>query len=130
MFKIIAIQDNDMLVKYASACSAHPRDGWFAYAMIDVSSGEPMGFAQFDITDGCGVISDLREAEGNSDFEAMFILGRSTMNFIDLCGAHEAYAEANAADESLIKAIGFKHIDDGRYYCNMTGMFDGNCSHH
>lgn len=130
MFKILAIQDKETLEKFASSCSTLARDGWFAYGMLDVASGEPMGFAQFDITDGHGIICDLKEAQGNSDFEAMFILGRSTMNFIDLCGAHVAYAEANSADESLLKAIGFKPTKDGKYYCNMTGMFDGNCGNH
>ena len=130
MFKIEAIQSFDIQQKYAELCNTEAKCGYFAYAMYDVETGVPMGFAQFDIHGEAGYIYDLREIGGRDDFEAMFILGRSTMNFIDLCGAHEAYAEADAADERLIKAIGFKKHDDGIYYCNMSGMFTGGCGNH
>ena len=130
MFKIEAIQDIKSQEAYAKACGTVANDGFFAYAMYDMDTNEPMGFAQFDIRDGMGYIIDLKEAEGKSDFEAMFILGRSTMNFIDLCGAHKAVAAKDAGDESLIKAIGFKPREDGEFFCDMTGFFEGNCSGH
>ena len=130
MFKIEAIQDITRQAEFAQACGTVARDGTFAYAMFDVETLAPMGFAQFDISDGCGRITDLREAVGRNDFEAMFILGRSTMNFIDLSGAHIAYAEKDAGEESLLKAIGFMRQDDESYYCDMTGFFTGGCGNH
>ena len=85
--------------------------------MIDTENGKLMGFSQFEIRDGEGYISDLLPApEYKDDFEAMFILGRQTMNFIDLCGIHTVKACATAADERLIKAIGFKASGD-EYFC-------------
>ncbi len=86
-----------------------------------------MGFAQFDITGEAGYIKTLRERMGCSDFEAMFILGRATMNFIDLCGSHTCFAAPDAADERLIRAIGFKLTESGEYFADMTHMFDGHC---
>ena len=65
------------------------------------------------------------------DYEAIFILGRATMNFIDLCGVHTLKATDNAADSTLLKAIGLRPIEDGSYFCDMTGFFDGShCSGH
>ena len=130
MFKIEAIQNSNRQKEIASKCQTVSRDGCFAYVMFDVDSGDVMGFSQFDIRDGVGIITDLREPQGNNDFEAMFILGRSTMNFIDLCGAHSVKAPKDAAEESLIKAIGFKLQENGEYFCDMTGFFDGHCSGH
>ena len=130
MFKIEAIQSFEVQKKYAKLCNCEAKIGYFAYAMFDVETNNPMGFAQFDIRGEIGLISDLREIGGNDDFEAMFILGRSTMNFIDLCGAHEAVADEDAGDERLMKAIGFNKNDEGNYYCNMTGMFTGGCGNH
>ena len=130
MFKIEAIQDIKSQETYANACGTVAKEGFFAYAMYDMSTNEPMGFAQFDIRDSMGYIIDLKEAEGKSDFEAMFILGRSTMNFIDLCGAHNVVAAKDAGDEALIKAIGFKPTENGEFFCDMTGFFEGNCSGH
>ena len=95
--------------------------------MRDAESGELMGFAKFDISKDCGYIKTLRPKLGYSDFEAMFILGRATMNFIDLCGNHTCRAASDAAEERLIRAIGFKLSDDGEYFIDMTNMFSGHC---
>ena len=126
MFKIIPIQSTEEQIKTAAACGAEYREGFFGYSMQDAESGEIMGFSQFEISGECGYLSDLRGATGTDDFEAMFILGRSTMNFIDLCGTHSVRATAETGDDRLLRAIGFKPTEDG-YFCDMTGFFDGHC---
>lgn len=129
MFKISAIQDPSEQKKVAEACCASAKDGFFAYVMRDCETGELMGFSQFEIGD-TGYISDIRAVPDSDDFEAMFILGRTTMNFIDMCGAHICRMASDAADERLIRAIGFK-ADENGYTVDMTGMFDGShCSGH
>ncbi|MBE6635525.1 MAG: hypothetical protein E7617_04925 [Ruminococcaceae bacterium] len=129
MFKISPVQDQSTAEKYLAQCGANLRSGSFVYAMTDVDTGDVMGIAQFEITDSFGFISDLRPAVGTDDFEAMFILGRQTMNFIDACGMHICRADNVSGDQSLMKAIGFREDGDG-YYRDMTGMFDGNCGCH
>lgn len=128
MFKIQPIQSPEEQKKVAHHCGAEYRDGYFAYAMRDANTGELMGFSQFEISEGEGYISDIRPAVGN-DFEAMFILGRATMNFIDLCGAHKAKAPHSAADVTLMLSLGFKE-NDGIYTVDMTNMFNGKCHEH
>jgi hypothetical protein len=127
MFKISPIQDKDIQKKYAKDCDAEFCPELFAYSMINQENGELMGFSQFDISGEYGYIRSLRPKHGYSDFEAMFILGRATMNFIDLCGNHKCYAAPDAAEERLLKAIGFKPTEDGKYFADMNGMFDGHC---
>ena len=129
MFKISPIQDTEVQKKYAEACGIPCREELFAYAMLDVESLELMGMSQFEIGDGVGYIADLVPRVGYDDFEAMFILARQTMNFIDLCGAHTCRAAANAANERLLLAIGFKKTGED-YFCDMSGMFDGHCGGH
>ena len=127
MFKIAPIQDKQTQARCAEICGTVARDGFFAYAMTDTESGSLMGFSQFELGSETGYISDLLPApDYKDDFEAMFILGRQTMNFIDLCGLHTARAAETAADSRLIRAIGFK-AEDGEYFCDMTGFFDGHC---
>ena len=131
MFKIAPIQDENTQKAYAEACGAEFCPGLFAYSMIDQATHELMGFSQFEISKEFGYIRDLRPRIGYSDFEAMFILGRATMNFIDLCDVHTCRAAKDSGEEILIKAIGFKYSDEySAYVCDMTGMFDGNCSSH
>ena len=130
MFKISPIQDKELQKEYAEACGATFCPDLFAYSMINQDNGELMAIAQFDISGESGYIKTLMPKIGYTDFEAMFILGRQTMNFIDLCGIHTCRAALNAGEERLIKAIGFKLTDDGEYFADMTGMFDGHCDGH
>ena len=128
MFKITPIQDKTRQSEVCLTCGVEFKPDAFAYQMFDIDTEEIMGIAQFEIGEH-GYIYDLRPTLNTDDFEAMFILGRQTMNFIDLCGAHTCYADKNAAEERLLKAIGFKETE-GRLFCDMTGMFDGHCSGH
>ena len=128
MFKIIPINDKSVQQEYAKACGADYIEDFFAYSMTDADTEELMGFSQFEINENGGFISDIKPKIGLTDDEAMFILGRATMNFIDLCGKHVCYAKKNAGDEKLLSAIGFKTEKDDLLFCDMTGMFDGKCS--
>jgi len=130
MFKISPIQDKETQKTYAENCGVAFFDNAFAYSMINQNNGSLMGISQFDIRQGSGYIYNISAALGYSDFEAMFILGRATMNFIDLCDAHECFAAEDAADESFLKALGFKKNESGEFYADMRGMFDGNCKGH
>ena len=128
MFKITPIQDKEKQKEICELCGAEFRPDAFAYQMFDIDSGEIMGMSQFEIGE-YGYIYDIKEAPNHNDFEAMFILARQTMNFIDLCENHYCYANEASAPERLLRAIGFKE-NDGRLYCDMTGLFDGKCDGH
>ena len=130
MFKISPINDKETQRKYAEACGAKFEPNFFAYSMIDQENGELMGFSQFEINENGGLIVDLRPRLNYIDDEAMFILGRATMNFIDMCGSHTCYAKPDAGDEKLLSAIGFKTKVGELLFSDMTGMFDGKCSGH
>lgn len=131
MFKISPIQSIEEQIKYAEKCGSKYKDGAFAYAMVDSESGELMGFSQFEITSNGGYLHDLRPANGYDDYEAMFILGRATMNFIDLCGTHTLSATSESGDITLLRAIGLKPTECDNLFCDMTGFFDGShCSGH
>ncbi|MBQ8689961.1 MAG: hypothetical protein IJ515_06330 [Clostridia bacterium] len=127
MFRISPINDKALQKQYAELCGTEPILDFFAYSMIDAESGELMGFSQFEIGEGCGYIATLLPRVGYSDFEAMFILGRATMNFIDMCGVHICRAAKDAGDERLLRAIGFKETEGDELIADMTGMFDGHC---
>lgn len=130
MFKITPIQDKATQEKICALCQTQYREGSFGYVMMDNDTGDIMGMSQFEIFGENATIYDLRPAPGYDDFEAMFILGRQTMNFIELCGGASCTVDRMAGDEKLIRAIGFKPNTDGIPHATLTGMFDGNCGHH
>ena len=127
MFKIKPIQDLALQKCFAKKCGCEAKIGYFAYGMSDCETDAPMGFSQFEIESDESTLTDLRPAIGYDDFEAMFILGRQTLNFIDKCGSHKCKAYSTTADKQLLTSIGFKTEDEENYYCDMTGMFDGHC---
>ena len=129
MFKISPVNDEALSEKYLTLCGAKKVDDAFLYAMTDIDTEDIMGICQFEILSDFGYIYDLKPKIGTDDFEAMFILGRQTMNFIDICGNHICKAKDDAGDARLLRAIGFKE-SNGELYCDMTGMFDGHCSGH
>ena len=128
MFKITPIQEKTRQKEICALFGTEFRPEAFGYIMYDIDTEALMGFSQFEIGD-TGYIYDLLPAKGDDDFEAMFILGRQTMNFIDICGAHTCYARKHAGNARLLRAIGFKDKDES-LFCDMTGMFDGHCSGH
>ena len=127
MFKISPIQSENIKQKYALECGTTAIDGYFAYQMIDETTGELMAFSQFELGTGEGYIKDLKPKIGLDDFEALFILGRQTMNFIDICGGHKCRASKDSADKSLLLAIGFREEENGDFFADMTDMFSGHC---
>ena len=128
MFVISPVRDASDKNKIITDLNMTEIPGAFMYSMRDKESGALLGASQFDIGDGFGYIYDLRCATEHFDFEAMFILGRATMNFIDLCDVHLCRIKKDAADRDLCLAIGFRTECEEYYECDMTGMFDGNCS--
>ena len=126
MFKISPVQDKAAEMDYLNTLGIEDDGCGFTYAMTDVETGDLMAIARFDILGNEGFISRLAEAPSRDDYEAMFILARQTMNFIDTCGAHFCRAASDCADERLLLAVGFKKDGNG-YFADMTGMFSGNC---
>ena len=130
MFKITPVQTSANISEIMLACDASSKDGAFVYVMTDCESGKIMGMSQFEIKEGFGYIYDIKEAVGLDDFEAMFILTRQTMNFINLCGVDVCRADLSAGDQSLLKSAGFKECSE-YFECSMIGMFDGShCAGH
>ncbi len=129
MFKIACIQSCEESRECAKLCNTEYKDGYFAYAMRDCDTNEVMGFSQFEILEGFGYISDIKERSGRSDLEAMIILGRSTMSFLDMIGVNKLRAPLDCGDEALMKRIGFKIIGE-QYFADTRGAFDSHCSGH
>ena len=128
MLKVLPIQTKAEQEEICKKCNVNFNPDALAYGATvnDVL----MGVSQFKLTDKGGLVYDLAPADGTFDFEALFVLGRGTLNFIDLCGVHSAYFVGETPDEQserLIKAVGFKKTDDGSYFVNLEGFFTDHC---
>ena len=128
MLKVLPIQSKDEQRDICERCGVEFKPDLLAYSATvdDILAG----VSQFKLTDKGGIIYDLSPARTNFDFEALFVLGRGTLNFIDLCGVHNASFVGAIPDEQterLIKAIGFKKNEDGSFSVDLEGFFTDHC---
>ena len=136
MLKVLPIQSKEEQEILCGRCGIKYGPDLLAYvASVD---GETVGVCQFKLTAEGGFIHDIatlldreeatdKAARDASDFEALFVMGRGALNFIDLCGVHRAFFVGEIRDEGLIKAIGFKKNDQGQYEMNLEGFFTDHC---
>ena len=134
MLKVLPIQSKNQQKEICEKCQIEYQPDLLAYAAsVD---DELVGICQFKMTDQGGFLYDLAKVIGRTenkecvDFEAMFVMGRGTLNFIDLCGVHRAYFCGNNPDDSLLRAIGFKKNDNDQYEINLEGFFTDHCGNH
>ena len=127
MLEVLPIQSKDEQEALCARCHVPYRETALAYrALVD---GELRGVCQFTMNAEGGRILDFAAVPEKYEFEPMFVMGRAALNFIDLCGVHRAFFDAECDNETLIKAIGFKKNDNGRYEMDLTDFFKEPCKH-
>ena len=126
MFKVLPIQSKEEQEALCKKCGVEYDADMLAYAAS--VSDNFAGICQFKLTDKGGIISTFAPSKEFYSREALFVLGRGTLNFIDLAGVHYAVLEADFDDDELLRAIGFKKNDNGVYDINLEGFFtSGHC---
>lgn len=128
MLIIRPIEEKAQQETFALSCGVPYRVNDLAYAAY--SDGNFIAISQFRVCDTHGILDDLALIPCSDDREALFILGRQTLNWIDLLGIHFCRARTNTADPRLLSLMGFIPSDTGDLIADMTHMFDGSCGGH
>ena len=127
MLEVLPIQSKDEQEVLCARCHVPYRETALAYrTLVD---GDLRGVCQFTMNADGGRILDFAAVPEKYEFEPMFVMGRAALNFIDLCGVHRAFFDAECDNETLIKAIGFSKNDSGRYEMDLTDFFKEPCKH-
>lgn len=127
MLKVFAIQSKKEQEEICRLCDVPYQPDLLAYgASVD---DRLVGVCQFILRDGKGILYHLAPKKGADDFEALFVLGRATLNFIDLCGVKQAVCLDSGIDPSLARSIGFSRREDGTLFVDLNGFFDHPCQH-
>lgn len=136
MLEIIPIQTKIEQEAHCARCGIPFDADCMAYhALID---GALTGVCQFTMNEKGGFIRNLALVQDvtlndRDRIESLFVMGRATLNFIDLCGVHAAYFEDTSlisAEEGLIRSIGFEKQADGRWFMDLTDFFTSSpCQH-
>lgn len=88
----------------------------------------PVGTCQFSLAGGVGRLVDLANTEGVRDIEALFIMGRAALNFMDLCGVHRTLCESDRIPIQLQRALGYRPNADGVMEMNLEHFFEHPCA--
>ena len=127
MLEVLPIQEKSEQERLCGLCCVPYRPEMLAYsATVD---GDFRGLCQFTMNADGGRLVDFAWVPEKYDFQTFFILGRAALNFIDLCGVHRAFFDADCDNETLVKAIGFSRNSEGRYEVDLTGFFHDPCKH-
>ncbi len=129
MLTVIPIQEKEEQARICAACGVPFRADAFGYQALE---GDALhAVAQFDIFGKNAVIYGMSQLVGAADdLEAMFILGRGVLNFLDLCAVETAtYETQTEHDEKLARICGFRKGEDGVYRITLTGLFHEPCQH-
>ena len=125
MLKVLPVQSKAQQEEICGLCGVEYNADLLAYAAY--VDDRLCGVCQFKLTDKGGLIYDLAPTTDFCSRDALFVMGRGTLNFIDLSGVHFATYLGKTDDEELIRLIGFKKADDGTYSINLEGFFTDHC---
>ena len=125
MLKVLPIQSKLKQEEICVKCGVEYNADLLAYAAY--VDDKLCGVCQFKLTDKGGIIYDLAPTTDFYNKEALFVMGRGTLNFIDLSGVHNASFVGDVTDEELLSLIGFKKDDSGAFAINLEGFFTDHC---
>ena len=125
MLKVLPVQSKIQQEEICEKCGVEYNADLLAYAAY--VDDRLCGVCQFKLTDKGGLIYDLAPTTDFYSREALFVMGRGALNFIDLSGVHNAFFLGKSEDEELIRLVGFKKDVDGMYSINLEGFFTDHC---
>ena len=123
MLEIKPIQTKEEQEKICGLCGVDFDADCLAYAAHE--NNILLGISQFRIAGEYAVIYNLSNACGIDDLDALIIMGKSALNFIDLCGVQDVIIKEESRD--LPKLLGFKKDGGDVWRVNLHGYFDSPC---
>ncbi len=128
MLEIKPVQEKKEQQRLALLCGvAYRPDAMMYVAYVDEKL---VGISQFGYTNGKAQIYEITHAPDAQDWDALFIMGRQTVNFLNLSGAKEAYITPVGEEaQALARRIGFFSNEAQEWKMNLDGFFDHPCQH-
>ena len=133
MLEVLPIQTKLEQEAICARCGVEFKPDCMAYhALVD---GNLTAVCQFTMDAEGGHIHNLAmvhdvEFTDRDRIESLFVMGRATLNFIDLCGFKWAFFDGECTDDALLRRIGFTPDENGRYCVDLDGFFTPPCNHH
>lgn len=125
MLTVFPIQSKDEQKELCALCKIEFNIDAFAYRADDNGF---IGICQFYFKDGCGYIQNLTYAEGKDDSEAMIIMLRATMSFMNRCGIGKSIILEGACPDSLLPMSAYRKNENGEMFLDLDKFYGTTCS--
>lgn len=136
MLIIRKIYDRDVQKRLCNECGIKYLDNAMAYHAIESDNpseeyGKELALLQFTIGPGGAKFENITAFPGVSDPEAMILISRTAMEFLNAgCKIRYLRIEAGAAEEILIKTLGFKkRADQDVYDIDLDKFYQSPCDY-
>ncbi|MBQ8356440.1 MAG: hypothetical protein IJX39_01370 [Clostridia bacterium] len=129
MITVKPIQEKTEQERLCALCGIPYRAELLAYGAYDGMDAFA-GICQFGMDAEGGHLWHLSAPDGADPMDALFALGRASLNFIDLCGVKIAFFDGDGVSDALLRRIGFLTDKGGRYTVSLDGFFTHPCQHH
>ena len=126
MLRARAIRDVEEQKNCCNVCGITHNPNMLYFAIFE-NETDCLGTLEFKFTKEGARITDVKPKIDTYDDEAMFILGKATLNFIDLVGPK--YVEYTAEDIKLSNLLEF-YPKNGVLQVNLEGYFTEPCKRH
>lgn len=123
MLIIKPIQNKCEQEEICKACGVDYKPEFLAYSAKEDEL--LLGVVQFRLNGECGEIYDLKNADGVDDVEALIIMGRAALNFIDLCGIKKA--KMFGGEKKLPYLLEFELNKNNEFELDLEGYFISPC---
>lgn len=128
MITVTPIQEKSAQEALCARCGIPFRVELLAYQATN-DKGELAGVCQFGMNAEGGYLTDLACPDPADPDDALFVMGRAALNFMDLCGAKTAVFNGTACNDALLCRIGFQADKNGKYTVCLDGFFNHPCQH-
>ena len=129
MIRVSPIQEKTEQERLCRQCAIPYGASLLAYGAYS-EDGTFAGICQFSMDAEGGHIHHLATPTGEDPEDALFVMGRAALNFIDLCGIKFAFFDGAFPTDALLRRIGFTPDEKGRYTVSLDGFFTHPCQHH
>ena len=130
MITVKPIEEKSEQERFCALCHIPFQTELLAYGAWN-DAGDFTGICQFSMDAAGGHLYHLATPTANDPDDALFVLGRTALNFIDLCSVKLAFFDGDPQGrETLLQRIGFDPDETGRYSISLEGFFDHPCRCH
>lgn len=126
MLRARALRDIEEQKSCCNVCGMTHNPDMLYFAIFE-NETDCLGTMEFRFTKEGAILTNVKPKKDTYDDEAMFILGKATLNFIDLVGPK--YVEYAADDEKLCRLLEF-FPKNGVMQVNLEGYFSEPCKRH